>query len=70
MFSAHFTACVYSKETLFISVPALHDIINNDLYMLLKKYYNSQLLYYFFSFTRYKFLLLMICLIKLLISGR
>lgn len=49
MFSAHFIACVYSKETLFISVVALHDVVNNDLYML-KKCYKSQLLYYSFFF--------------------
>lgn len=35
MFLAHFIACVYSKGTLFISVSALHEIVNNDLYMLL-----------------------------------
>lgn len=29
--------CMYAKEALFISFATVHDIVNNDLYILLKK---------------------------------
>lgn len=50
MFSIHSITWVYSKETLFISVPALHYIINNDLYMLLKKYHVSIIILFIFFY--------------------